>query len=313
MNQFSVYVTAVLMTSILSISNLFAAESDIENTLDGSLKIRQINMIHAEVNGIDIAYKVLGDKSHPSIVMIMGLGASHMLWGDRLPYQLVDAGFQVVLFDNRDVGESQHLDEFGKPTIWWQLLKNQFGFSVDAAYDLSDMATDSVALMDELNIDKAHIVGASMGGMIAQVIAAQYPERTLSLTSIMSTPGFADHLPPPGAQANDQLNDLATGETDDETTKRLHKMGFYPDSMPRQIMAILKSGDRSEQVKTISVPTLVLHGEDDTLIPLPHGEYTAELITGAKFVSFSGMGHNLPATVLPDIVSNIVGFLNGGD
>jgi len=280
-----------------------------EERVDYSATIRAIDATHVEVNGIDIAYKVLGEGDAPAILLIMGLGASHILWGDNLPNRLVEAGYRVVLFDNRDVGESEHLTEAGDPVIWWEFIKAELGFEVNAAYDLSDMAKDSIALMDALQLDQAHIVGASMGGMIAQVLVARYPERALSLTSIMSTPGFGDHLPPPGEVGG--FSETPEGETEEETKARLEGFGFYADSVPRQLMAILKSGDRSDEVQTINVPTLVLHGKDDTLIPVAHGEYTAELIQGSNFVAFDGMGHNMPAEVLPDIVSNMLTHMRG--
>lgn len=280
-----------------------------EERVDYSASIRAIDATHVEVNGVDIAYKVLGEAADPAIILIMGLGGSHILWGDNLPNQLVEAGYRVVLFDNRDVGESEYMTEAGDPIIWWEFIKAEFGFDVNAAYDLSDMAEDSVALMDALQLDQAHIVGASMGGMIAQILVARYPERALSLTSIMSTPGFGNHLPPPGEMGG--FSETPEGETEEETKARLEGFGFYADSVPRQLMAILKSGDRSDEVKTIHVPTLVLHGKDDTLIPIAHGEYTAELIQGSKFVAFEGMGHNMPPEVLPNIVSNMLTHMKG--
>ena len=150
------------------------------------------------------------------------------------------------------------LDELGTPTLWWQLLKNSIGLGVDAPYSLKDMAADGMAVLDELGIAKAHIVGASMGGMIAQIIATEYPARTDTLVSIMSTTG-APHLPPPEGQAQSDLQGIA--DTGDEGLARMHDIGMFPSSMPRQLMAIISAGDRSEQVQSISVPTLVLHGE----------------------------------------------------
>lgn len=284
----------------------FAADDQAE---DFSAAIRAVSSQQASVNGIEVAYKVLGDPSHPTVVMVMGMGASHILWGDYLPNQLVEAGYQVVLFDNRDVGGSTYLDQYGQPTIWWEVVKDAIGFEMNAPYDLNDMAKDTVSLMDALDIQQAHIVGASMGGMIAQVMAAQYPDRVLSLSSIMSTPGFADHLPRPG-QPGGGISAAREGETEAETKARLEYMGFYPDSVPRQLMAILKSGDRSEEVKTISAPTLVIHGKDDGLIPVEHGAYTAELIAGSKYIAFDGMGHNLPPAVLPEISRNMLVLMN---
>jgi len=308
MNKSAVLNLLIGFSLLLAIPAFASETPDIQ---DQSAKLRAIELNHATVNNIEIAYKVIGKEDNPPVLMIMGLGASHILWGDNLVMQLVEAGYRVVLFDNRDTGDSQRLDEFGQPLIWWQLLKARFGFEVDADYTLEDMAQDSIALLDKLEIEQAHIVGASMGGMIAQVVAANHPARVLSLVSIMSTPGFGDHLPPPSTDANDQITNMAKDEVDNKA--RLRQIGIYTESMPRQIMAILKSGDRTEAVKTISAPTLVLHGVDDALIPLPHGEYTASLITGSKFVALEGMGHNMPEQVLPRILSNMVQHMESAD
>lgn len=294
---------------VLSLAFSWSALAQTAEAPDFSAKIRAIETQQVTVNGVDLAFKRLGNEADPAIVLVMGLGGTHLLWGDSLPFSLLDAGYQVVLFDNRDVGASTRFDESGEPILWWEFIKVQFGFDVNAAYDLADMANDTVGLMDALGIDRAHIVGASMGGMIAQVVAAQHPDRTLSLTSIMSTPGFGDHLPAPGNQVNEIMEE--SDQSEEERLAALRFRGIEPQSMPRQIMAILKSGDRSEEVSTISAPTLVLHGEDDTLIPPRHGEYTAELIKGAKYVVFSGMGHNLPPEVMPKLISQMLGHMSG--
>jgi pimeloyl-ACP methyl ester carboxylesterase len=263
-----------------------------------------------QANGIRVAYKVIGQPTDTPVLLIMGLGASHRLWGDDFVKGIVDQGYRVVLFDNRDVGESQRFDAHGQPWMWWQFLRNQIGFGVDAPYSLNDMADDSVALLDALDIDDAHIVGASMGGMIAQVIAARHPTRTRSLISIMSTTG-APHLPPPSAEAGARLQDAASGEGD--RNEYLRSMGLHTEAIPRQMLAIMDRGDRSEEVKTIKVPTLVLHGADDGLLPPPHGEHTASLITGSELVIFEGMGHNMPAEVMPEILKNMLEHMRGVD
>jgi len=293
--------TKLLRCSIL-LAMLFVAQNAFAQEFKQSY-IKQHELMFAQVNDIKIAYKVIGDPVDPAVLMVMGLGASHQLWGDGMVRGLVDAGYRVVLFDNRDVGDSERLDEFGDPWLWWEFLKNQLGFEVDAAYTLNDMATDSVGLMDHLQIENSHIVGASMGGMIVQIIAARYPQRTLSLTSIMSTTG-APHLPPPSGEAGDSLRNMASGDADNSLD--LASIGLHVEAMPRQLMAIFKTGDRSEEVRSISVPTLVIHGEDDTLIPPAHGEHTASLIDGSKLMMLSGMGHNLPETVLPEILTNMI-------
>ena len=267
----------------------------------------------APANGIEIAYRTVGADDRPPVVMIMGLGASHVVWGDKMVKGLEDAGFHVVLLDNRDVGGSTRFDEWGEPTLWWQLLKRELGFEVDAPYTLNDMGADTIALMDQLNIPNAHLIGASMGGMIAQVAAAQYPDRTRSLISIMSTTG-APHLPPPSDEASKRLTGLASGDEDDAQRQAAFvKRGFYPEAMPRQMMAIFKTGDRSAEVATISAPTLVLHGADDDLIPPPHGEYTAELIEGSDLVVFEGMGHNIPNEVLPLLLERMIAHMQATD
>ncbi len=257
-------------------------------------------MTVAQVNGIDLAYTTVGEEQAPAVLMVMGLTGSHRLWGEDIVNGLVDNGYRVVLFDNRDTGDSARLDELGTPTLWWEMVKNMLGFDVNAPYSLKDMADDGVALLDLLGVQRAHIVGASMGGMIAQIIAAEYPERTASLVSIMSTTG-APHLPQGEPEAQDGLMDIAGSEGD--VAAQLNAIGIYPEAMPRQMMAIVAAGDRSEQVRGISVPTLVVHGENDTLLPPPHGAHTHELINGSKYVVYEGMGHDLPEAVVPQIVS----------
>ena len=268
--------------------------------------IKQQELQYTQANGIRLAYKTFGDEASTPVLMIMGLGASHITWGDQIIRGLIDAGYRVIVFDNRDVGESQHLDEFGEPLLWWQFLKAYLGFEVSAGYSLHDMAADSVALLDVLNLEKAHVVGASMGGMIAQIVAADYEDRVFTLTSIMSTTS-APHLPPPSDQSGDGLLDAATGEGNSEGLRRV---GIYPESMPRQLVAIMKTGDRTELVSRIGVPTLVLHGQQDTLLPPAHGEHTAELIEGAELVIYDGMGHNLPETVVPKILTKMAAHLS---
>ncbi len=291
MNKFRISCTAAILLGLL-LSPLVYAKYN-----------RDQPMTMAELNGIDIAYTVVGDSTAPPVLMVMGLMGSHRLWGEDLVNGLTEAGYQVILFDNRDTGDSARLDELGTPTIWWEMIKNMIGFDVNAPYSLNDMADDAIAVLDELGIEQAHIVGASMGGMIAQIIAAEYASRSLTLVSIMSTTG-APHLPEAEEQASDGLLEIADSEED--ATAQLHEIGIYPDAMPRQLMAIISAGDRSEQVRTITVPSLVLHGADDTLLPPPHGEHTHQMISGSRYVVFDGMGHNLPEPVVPKVVAEMV-------
>ena len=146
--------------------------------------------INFDSNGVSIAYTVAGEENATPVLMVMGLMASHRLWGEYLVNGLVDAGYKVILFDNRDTGDSENLDRLGKPNIYWKFALSYMGIGFSAPYTLEDMADDGIRVLDELNIDNAHIVGASMGGMIAQTIASSYPERTKSLVSIMSFPSL---------------------------------------------------------------------------------------------------------------------------
>ena len=264
-------------------------------------------------NEISMSYLSLGDPEQPAIVMIMGLGASHVVWGDTLVQGLEASGYRVVLLDNRDTGGSTRFDDWGQPTVWWQLLKRQMGFEVDAPYTLNDMAADTVAVMDVLDINNAHIVGASMGGMIAQVVAAQYPQRTRSLVSIMSTTG-SPQLPPPSAEASESLLGVTTDDgAAAERREAMVARGFYPQSMGRQMMAVFKTGDRSDAVATITAPTLVVHGAKDTLLPPPHGAHTAQLIAGSELVVYDSMGHNIPDEVLPKLLQKMTLHMQAAD
>ena len=264
-------------------------------------------------NEISMSYLSLGDTEQPAVVMIMGLGASHVVWGDTLVQGLEASGYRVVLLDNRDTGGSTRFDDWGQPTVWWQLLKRQMGFEVDAPYTLNDMAADTVAVMDVLDINNAHIVGASMGGMIAQVVAAQYPQRTRSLVSIMSTTG-SPQLPPPSAEASESLLGVTTDDgAAAERREAMVARGFYPQSMGRQMMAVFKTGDRSDAVATITAPTLVVHGAEDALLPPPHGAHTAQLIAGSELVVYDSMGHNIPDEVLPKLLQEMTLHMKAAD
>jgi len=270
--------------------------------------LKDLQPTHYSVNGVSLAAVEVGNPEGEPVLMVMGLGSSYVLWGDGLIDGLVDSGYRVILFDNRDVGASQRMDHLGDPVIWWELLKNQLGFSVNSAYELQDMAADAVQLMDALEVDQAHVVGASMGGMIAQIIAYEYPQRVKSLTSIMSTSG-APHLPEPTDEAMESLQSASYAT--DEDLKERNRQGFWPQGVPRQMMAIFAAGDRSESVKRIEAKTLVLHGRDDGLLPVAHGEHTHQLIQESEMVIYSGMGHNLPADVVPKMVADIAEHIQG--
>ena len=260
------------------------------------------------INGeVEIAYLDVGEKSADPILIIMGLAASHRIWNPAIIDGLLQGGYRVVLLDNRDVGESSRVAARGKLWLAWQLFKYKIGWRVKSPYSLSDMASDAAAVLDALEIDRAHLIGASMGGMIAQTIAYEHPTRVASLVSIMSTT-WAPHLPQPGQEQQQSIADM--NESSDEEAKRLQAFGFYPAALPNQVTAILSAGDRSDQVATIIAPTLVLHGAEDQLLNVEHGEHTAQIIPGAKFKVYQNMGHNLPEPIVPELVKDMLAHLN---
>ena len=264
----------------------------------------------AAVDELDIAYRIVEPGPDRSkVVVIMGLGGSNVAWGDALISGLANGGYEVLLLDNRDTGASTRFDEWGQPLLWWELLKYRLGFSVNAPYTLNDMGADIAGLMDAVGYNEAHIIGASMGGMIAQIVAAQHPAKTRSLISIMSTTN-APHLPPPTDEAEMRLRNLATGEAEADREQSIRDRGFYPESMQRHLMAIFKTGDRSDEVATIAAPTLVLHGADDGLVPPEHGRHTASLIPDSRFLLIEGMEHNMPEDIIPLLVDEMTGHMD---
>ena len=281
------------------------AQADYSRTYLDSHPLQRV-----QVNNLEIAYRIVSEGDNkPKAVVIMGLGGSNVAWGDDLISGLANGGFEVLLLDNRDTGASTRFDDWGQPLLWWELLKYRLGFSVNAPYTLNDMAADIAGLMEQVGYEEAHIIGASMGGMIAQIVAAQYPDKTRSLISIMSTTN-APHLPPPSAEAEMNLRNLATGDAKEGREQSLRDRGFYPESMRRHLMAIFKTGDRSRETATISAPTLVLHGADDGLVPPEHGQHTAELIRGADFLLIDGMAHNMPEKIIPILVREMTDHMD---
>jgi len=278
-----------------------------------------------KANGIEIAYETFGDPGARPLLLVMGLGAQMIVWQDEFCTAIAERGFHVVRFDNRDAGLSTHMHDAPEPDV----AAAMGGDYTSATYTLDDMADDSVGLLAELGIDAAHVVGASMGGMIAQTIAIRHPQRVLSLTSIMSTPG-PRVAPPTEAAAAALMAPPATSREEAieraiAATKVIGSPGFPPDEewiaesagvaydrafdppgFARQFVAIQASGDRTEQLGGVRVPTLVVHGADDPLVTLPGGEATAAAIPDAELVVIPGMGHNLPRQVWPQVVDAIV-------
>ncbi|WP_082070124.1 alpha/beta hydrolase [Bradyrhizobium sp. LTSP885] len=280
-------------------------------------------------NGIDICYEIFGDANAEPLLLIMGLGAQMIHWDDDFCRQLAARGFRVVRFDNRDIGKSSHMSG-GKRLTPLELLKLRFlKIPVAAPYKLGDMAQDTVGLMDKLGIKSAHVVGASMGGMIAQEIAITFPERVRSLTSIMSTTGNPK-VPPPTREATAVLMapPPATKEEyfaryaqtwkvlrngsfpedealDPARARRTYERGLNPPGVGRQLRAILASGSRKARLRSVKAPTLVIHGTVDPLVNPEGGKDTAASIPGAKLVMIEGMGHALPIPMWPEIIDAI--------
>jgi len=286
-------------------------------------------MPRVAANGIEIEYENFGQEGNPPLVLIMGLAAQMILWEDDFCRALASRGFHVTRFDNRDVGRSTWMNDAGVPDIGAALMASMTGGRVEAPYTLSDMAADTAGLMDALGIASAHIVGASMGGMIAQTLAIEHPSRVRTLTSIMSTTGnpalpqatpeaMSVLLMPPvaGRDENIERGVLifrtigSPGFPFDEAgirdiAARSFDRGFHPQGAARQIAAILASGNRKSRLAALRVPTLVLHGKADCLVPYEAGVDTAEAITGSKLVGIAGMGHDLPRGVWPRIIDEI--------
>jgi pimeloyl-ACP methyl ester carboxylesterase len=289
--------------------------------------------VQITANGIQIEYESHGDPANPPLLLIMGLGAQLTLWPIELVDALVARGYHVIRYDNRDIGLSQKFGEHGVPNFRRVALMRLFGLRARIPYRLTDMAADAVGLLDALGIQKAHIVGASMGGMIAQLVAANFPERVLSLTSIMSTTGSRKVPPPRKAALNALLDRAPAGATLEdvmpiglrvskaigspgypadearlrERIERDFKRSFYPEGAARQISAIMDDGDRRQRLRRIGAPTLVIHGVDDPLVPVEGGRDTAANIRGAALLEVPGMGHDLPLALVDTIADAIAG------
>jgi len=281
------------------------------------------------VNDIEICFESFGPKDAPPLLLVMGLGAQMTLWSPGLISELLDRGFRVIRFDNRDVGLSTKTAG-NPPDVVALYAKAMMGEPVDAPYTLSTMAADAVGLLDVLELSAAHVVGASMGGMIAQMIAVEHPDRVLSLTSIMSTTGAADVgqpdasaigallTPPPtdrdGAiAATVDTSRIIAGSLFDEAEARSratenYDRCFHPAGPAFQIAAIAGTGDRTERLQTLQVPALVIHGREDPLVTLSGGEATADAIPGADLLVLGRMGHDMPKPYWPQIADAIFGI-----
>lgn len=296
------------------------------------MKIRA-NGIEIEVE--DSANGRPASASQPVVLLIMGLGMQLVAWPPEMVQGLIDAGFRVIRMDNRDIGLSQHLDALGKPNLLWASLKYKLGWTSRPPYTLSDMAQDAIGVLDALKIKFAHVVGVSMGGMIAQRVAIAAPKRVLSLTSIMSSSG-ARGLP----QARPEvLRALLKRPGKDPAAALEHfvalfkvigspaypipepvmrerilqgvRRSFHPVGTLRQMLAVVSDADRAEQLRAITCRTLVIHGDADPLVPLPNGQDTAQRIAGARLLTIAGMGHDLPPEPVNQIMAALIPHLQG--
>ena len=272
-------------------------------------------------NGIRIAFDTAGDAKSTPVLLVHGLGMQLTSWPEEFVDGLVELGFYVIRFDHRDCGLSTKFDRGRKPNLVWNWLKSHLNLPARPVYRLDDMAEDALGVLSALGIARAHLVGVSMGGMVAQILAARYPQRTLSLTSIMSSSGKRG-LPGPSPAVRQALlrrpadpNDVdsiidtavalqqAIGSPAYPTPeKQLRRRAarslrrcYCPGGVARQMLAITSAPERTELLRSIGVPTLVIHGAADPLVPLACGEDTAAQIPGARLEVIQGMGHDLPA------------------
>jgi pimeloyl-ACP methyl ester carboxylesterase len=276
------------------------------------------------VNGVELCFETFGDPGEPTMLLVMGLATQMVGWPDEFCEQLADRGYHVIRFDNRDIGRSQTMD-FPVPTVRQLLLRDKRA----ARYTLEHMAADGIGLLDHLGIDRAHVVGVSMGGMIAQTMAARHPDRVISLASIISNTGarwsgqpsprmYPMLLKKPPRDREGYVRHTvdvfkkigSQGFPIDEdelrrTAERSFDRGLNPAGSTRQLAAIIASGDRTPLLRTITAPTVVIHGRKDRLVPASGGRATAKAIPGARLVIIDGMGHDLPRGAWPRLLDSI--------
>lgn len=284
----------------------------------------------AKVNQLEIVYDTFGDPEEPPILLIMGLGGQLVNWDEGFCSKLASHSFWVIRYDNRDTGLSTKFDDDGVPDILAIFQAVMSGQEVETAYTLSDMADDAAGLMDAVGIDSAHVAGMSMGGLIAQILSLNYPERVRSLTSIMSSTNEPD-LPLPDAKASKYLFKRAPSERDayierqfkmwqdldgtkyrqDEAVVRTnaakaYDRAYYPQGITRQLAAIMTTPGRREALRDLNIPALIIHGNEDLLVPVTCGIDTAEAIPNAKLKIIEGMGHSIPESLHAEVVTAIV-------
>ena len=294
-------------------------------------------MPNVTANGIKIEYDTIGNPSLPPLLLIMGLGGQLIHWETDFCRQLADKGLFIIRYDNRDTGLSTKFEAAGLPDMSEMIKALMQGQSIETPYSLNDMADDAAGLLEALNIAKAHICGCSMGGMIAQSLAIRHPQLISSLISIYSTTGNPD-LPPPQPAGMEALMTpppierqafieyniktmqaiAGSGFPFDEQfirniSARSYDRAFYPQGISRQMMAVMAQENRKPALASIRVPTLVIHGTADPLVPPEHGQDTANAIPGAQLMLIEGMGHDLPSVKgpWPQIIDAIAAHTKG--
>ncbi len=286
----------------------------------------------AQISGVALAHDSFGEESGEPVLLIAGLGTQMIRWTEDFCQALAVRGYRVIRFDNRDAGQSTHFAQFAPPNFAELAAQLMAGKRPSVAYTLLDMAVDAIGLLDHLGIERAHIVGRSMGGMIAQIMASEFPERVLSLTSIMSSSGNPS-LPQADPEvmglmmrpAPDPESDIdgflshslafarriaGTGHPFDEQAHEALVRdelgrGVVPGGMARQVAAMAVAGDRRSRLAAITAPTLVVHGTDDPLFPPACGRDTADAIPGAELLLLEGMGHDLPPPFHDEVIQAI--------
>jgi pimeloyl-ACP methyl ester carboxylesterase len=284
-------------------------------------------MPRATVGDIELEYETFGEPADPALLLVMGLGAQMLSWEEDFCDALAIRGFYVIRFDNRDVGLSTKVDA-PDIDILATVVDAMSGGKVEAPYRLEDMASDAWGLLDALSIDRAHLVGASLGGMIVQTMAIMRPDRVLSLTSIMSNTGnFEYGAPKPEVAlilldrapsereaniersvADSRLIGSPEHFDEDRARRRAGRVFdrcYYPRGIGHQLLAVLASGTRDEALRTLDLPALVLHGTEDPLITPSGGEHTAECLRGSELVMLEGMGHDMPVHYWPQLIDRI--------
>ena len=286
-------------------------------------------MPKANVNNIEIEYETIGDPSSKPLLLIAGLGSQLLAWSDEICNNFAKSGFFVIRFDNRDVGLSTKFDDAGVPNFVEINTAYAKGEFPEVPYTLNDMVDDAIGLLDALNIDKAHICGASMGGMIAQILSYEHPSRVLSLTVIMSTTGnpnlpqakpeiMGQFFAPVPSEREAYIEEMIKRDslicgnfTYDEKQSRDYRTNeydrsYYPEGIVRQLAAMAVPGNIKPKISTIQAPTLVIHGDEDPFNSIDAGKEIATAIPGAELLILDGMGHSFPREVIPRIVNALV-------